>query len=206
MCIRQIIVLPYCGIIFPFVETYEDMPAMREFDDPLDAAFANPKAGKKLKAGESLPGLGRSQESSARSMSVPDAALSLAFDDAFSNPDFGKKPHRQAASSRPAVTVGISETELAQTIDDAFANPKAGKKIPENKGDVGSMEGTHPGVGDLDLTYRASTLHASDANSSRGLLSPKTLVIGMVLLMCVLAALSLGQGAETGPTILRLNN
>lgn len=178
------------------MESYDDM-----HDDPLDAAFANPKAGKKVKAGEALPGLEMSSTATFDRLVEPDAKLSRALDDAFSNPDFGKAPSKPAP--QPGA-VGPTEAELAQSINDAFANPKAGKKIPDDQA-AGALSGAH-GAGDLDLTYRGTSLDGLDAKRSGGLMSPKVLVIGMVVLAVVLIAVSMGQGTEAAPTVIRLDN
>lgn len=174
--------------------------------DPLDAAFANPKAGKKLKAGETLPDLGIVSEVSLDASAVPDDGMSRALDEAFSNPNFGMEPQNQTSSPVPDAALGTTEAEMAQTIDDAFANPKAGNKISENQGGLGGFEGINHGAGDPDLTYRDNSLHDLGGKPSGGLLSPKTLVIGMIVLACVLVAMSLGQSAETAPTMIRMDN
>lgn len=109
------------------------MESFEDTADPLDLAFAHPKAGKKLKPGEVLPGLeGVSSRPQAFDdiPSAPDAGLSQALDDAFSNPNFGADPAAPVAPFEPVVSenVALIEEKLVRNLDGAFANPKIDRK------------------------------------------------------------------------------
>lgn len=175
--------------------------------DPLDLAFAHPKAGKKLKPGEVLPGMEGATsrpQSYADIPPVPDAALSHALDDAFSNPNFGSEnvPPMPVVSESTA----LIEEKLARDLDDAFANPKAGNKIEEGAGleTLGFAGNDSPRL----ETPRLDNLHIDHMPvKSGGMFGPKFLVIAMVLGVVVIAAV-MGGGGETEPakpTILRLD-
>lgn len=178
---------------------------MSEFEvDPLDAAFANPKAGKKLKPGETLPGMESSSSQSGYDIEpvVPDAALSAALDDAFSRSKFDAAPEPVFDQPDHGAMAAAAEEKLARSLDDAFANPKAGDKIPSQPSPAGvtpeqlGLEGYKPAP---DL-YEAQT-------SSKGFLSPKVLVIGMLLAVVVIGAWVGSADREvTKPNVIRLTD
>ena len=168
-----------------------------DFDDidPLDAAFANPKAGKKLKPGERLPGMegGSTLDHAAI---APDAALSSALDDAFSARKFdaSQEVAREALPDHDAALAAAAEEKLARSLDDAFANPKAGEKI--------ASQTMHEGISpeQLGLTgYRPSATMDDMAAPKAGLFSPKFLVIGMLLAVVVIGFV-VGGSADTQPS------
>lgn len=183
---------------------------MDSFDDtvdPLDLAFAHPKAGKKLKPGEVLPGMeGATSRPQAYAdiPSAPDPALSQALDDAFSNPNFGADSD-DAPSPVVSESTTLIDEKLARDLDDAFANPKAGKKIEDGTGleslGFAGLEGGRletPRLDDLSLDY---------VPQKSAMFGPKFLVIAMVLGVVVTAAV-MGGGADTTPAkppVLRLN-
>lgn len=187
---------------------------MDKFDDiadPLDMAFALPKAGKKLKPGETLPGLESSSERHAiipEPSNVEDAALSTALDDAFSNPDFGEnKTAHQSPDPVYVEDTAAIDAKISRDLDDAFANPKVGNKIEEGS----SL--TTSGLGDAGLQSMGLEMPRTDdlqfgqqIAKPRGFFGPKLLMIGMVLAVVVVAVVMGGaQTTSSTPTILRLD-
>lgn len=185
---------------------------MSNFDeiDPLDAAFANPKAGKKLKPGETLPGL-EASSSSRRELSydleaapaVPDAALSAALDDAFSRSRFDEVPQPVMEGPEDSDMVSAAEEKLARSLDDAFANPKSGEKIASTPS--GSTGVTPEQLG---LTgYKPQVDLYATPPSSSGFLSPKVLVIGMLLAVVIVGAMVGSADHEVvKPNVIRLTD
>ena len=179
---------------------------MENFDDidPLDAAFANPKAGKKLKPGERLPGM-EAASSLDDAPIEPDATLSRALDDAFSAKKFdaSQAPARDALPDHDAALSAAAEEKLARSLDDAFANPKAGEKIPSQP--------THTGIGPEQLGlsgYQPNPVIDDMAVPKAGLFSPKFLVIGMLLAVVVIGFV-VGGSADTKaskPNVIRLTD
>lgn len=187
---------------------------MEKFDesaDPLDLAFAHPKAGKKLKPGEVLPGL-EGVTSQAHTfderMPEPDAHLSRALDDAFSNPNFGAEP--PAAIPEPAYSENAAaiEAKLARDLDDAFANPKVGNKIEEGTA-LNDLGLGRAGLDSPSLnTPRLEDMHHLDHApvKSGGMFSPKFLVIAMILAAVVIAAVMGGvETTASQPTRIQLD-
>lgn len=177
--------------------------------DPLDLAFAHPKAGKKLKPGEVLPGMeGVSSRPQAYDdiPAHPDAALSHALDDAFSNPNFGAEHVPPVPQTVVSESTALIDEKLARDLDDAFANPKAGNKIADGAGleALGFAGNESPRL----ETPRLDDLHVDHMPAkSGGMFGPKFLVIAMVLGVVVITAV-LGGGGDTTPakpTILRLD-
>ncbi|MEO9827026.1 MAG: hypothetical protein ABJF50_21710 [Paracoccaceae bacterium] len=173
--------------------------------DPLTAAFANPKAGKKLKPGEVLPGMDRTSQPTSivhDVPTVPDAALSHALDDAFSDPNFGsEKSAAPVLEPEYAEDMALIEAKRARDIDDAFANPKVGNKIEDGVSLTNSGIQS-PGLGAESM----ESLHYNHPPvKSGGVSGPKALVIGMILLMIVGAVFVGGADTGSAPTILRLD-
>lgn len=181
---------------------------MENFDDidPLDAAFANPKAGKKLKPGEQLPGMERASTMDYDAPIQVDAALSKTLDEAFHESRFEVPP-----PPAPTVSSGIPESEaalaaaaeekLARSLDDAFANPKAGEKIQSQP----SPGGIAPEA--LGLTgIKADLRYDESAPPKAGFFSPKVLVIGMLLAVVVIGFIVGGSGDQkpAKPNVIRL--
>jgi hypothetical protein len=186
---------------------------MENFDDsadPLDLAFANPKAGKKLKPGEVLPGMEGAPSRVHALDDIPtqsDAILSQALDDAFSNPNFGAvsdaPPVRRPVISENTAAI---EAKLARNLDDAFANPKAGNKIEDATGLENLGLGSAHASPSLD-SPRFDDLHLDHIPAKTGkMFGPKFLVIAMVLGVVVVAAVMRGSDTTaTKPTILQLD-
>ena len=179
--------------------------------DPLEAAFANPKAGKKLKPGESLPGMeGTSQHNDSFNdvMIEPDAALSSALDDAFSNPNFGSDRASQPVSEPVYVEdTAVIEAKLARDLDDAFANPKVGNKIEEGTSlsDSGLTSAGFQSTG-LEMPRTDDLQFGETPVKSGGMFGPKFLVIAMVLGAVAIAVVMGGvETTSSTPTVIRLD-
>lgn len=199
---------------------------MENFDDtvdPLDLAFAHPKAGKKLKPGEVLPGMEGVSFSSASIDSRPfsiidetpvvaDPALSQALDDAFSNPNFGVDPQKKPTQEPVyAEDTAIIEARLARDIDDAFANPKVGNRIEEGSdlASLGLSASLHDGPR-LETPRLDDIKYDQIPSKSGGLFGPKLLVIAMILGV-IIAAVVVGSSqpeslvSGTKPTLIQMD-
>ena len=185
---------------------------MSQYDDtadPLELAFALPIACKMLKPGETLPGLDSTSQRNDTFEDVyiePDAALSSALDDAFSDPNFGSKASI-APQSVPVQDAAAIDAKLARDLDDAFANPKAGNKIEDGTGlsDAGLHSSGLQSIG-LDMPRTDDLQFGQASAKSGGLSGPKMLVIALVLgFVAVAAAMGGNTPTSSEPTILRVD-
>jgi hypothetical protein len=130
-------------------------------------------------------------------------ALSAALDDAFSRTKFDDVPEPVMDVPDDSAMVSAAEEKLARSLDDAFANPKSGEKIASTPS--GSTGVTPEQLG---LTgYKPQVDLYATPPSSNGLLSPKVLVMGMLLAVVVIGAMVGSADHEVvKPNVIRLTD